>query len=65
VISSYFASRDSDEFRLWETWSVGDAKVKEIIVEAAASDAEAVLDLVVTQMTIQTRKSPDSASSAR
>ena len=65
VISSYFASRDSDEFRLWETWPVGDAKVKEIIVEAAASDAEAALDLVVTQMTIQTRKSPDSASSAR
>jgi hypothetical protein len=65
VISSYFADRGSDDFRLWETWAVGDAPVKEITIEAAASDAEAVLDLVVTRMTIQTRKSPDSVSSAR
>ncbi|MDA1049521.1 MAG: DUF1583 domain-containing protein [Planctomycetota bacterium] len=65
VISSYFANRDSDDFRLWEMWAVGDAQVKEIAVEAAASDADAVLDLVVTRMTIQTRKSPDSVSSAR
>jgi hypothetical protein len=54
VISSYFAERDSDDFRLWEMWPVGAAPVKEIAIEAAASDAEAVIDLVVTRMTLQT-----------
>jgi tetratricopeptide (TPR) repeat protein len=65
VISTYFTERDSDDFRLWDSWPVGDAPLKEITVQSAASDAIALLDLVVTRMTIQTRKSPDSVSLAR
>lgn len=65
VISTYFAQPDSDDFQLWETWPVGSAPVNEITVQLAASDAAAVLDVVATRMTIQTRKSTSSASVAR
>jgi hypothetical protein len=65
LISSYFAVGDSNEFQLWETWPVGDAPVKTIGVEAASSDAAAVIDLVVTRMTLQTRPPQDSVSEAR
>lgn len=54
IISTYYAAKGSDNFRLWEMWPVGDGPIREITVQTAASDAATVIDVVVNQLMIQT-----------
>jgi hypothetical protein len=57
LLSTYYAAKDSDDFQLTETWPVGDSPIREIDVMAAASDAVAKVDVVVSQLTVQVPKS--------
>ncbi len=56
TISAWFAEPNSNDFRLLETWPVGEAPIKEIIIQCAASHATARVDVVLKRLTIQTRK---------
>ena len=57
LIATYFAETGSDEFHLMEMYPVGHAPVEDIIVQCSGSDSATVIDVVVTQLTIQTRNS--------
>ncbi len=56
IVSACFAEKGSDKFRFEEMYSVGDAPLREFSVECSASDADAVIDVVVTKLTVQTRE---------
>ncbi len=54
VISTYYARAGSEDFQLMEFHPVGDGATKSLTVQCAASDSEAVIDVVLSRLTIQT-----------
>ena len=62
MITTYYAAKGSDEFQMAEMWPVGSAPIREITIQTAASDAAAVVAVVVNRLTIQTASPPRTAS---
>jgi hypothetical protein len=55
LIATYYAEKGSDDFRLQESWPIGDSPIQEVMVMAAASDANATVDVVVNRLAIEVR----------
>lgn len=62
VISTYYARAGSEDFQLMEFHPVGDGATKSLTVQCAASDSEAVIDVVLSRLTIQTTPTVETAA---
>jgi hypothetical protein len=54
MVHCLYAPKDSDEFRLLESYPTGPAAVREVRIQNFGSDAAGVIDVIVNKLTLTT-----------
>jgi hypothetical protein len=54
MVHCLYAPKDSDEFRLLESYPAGPAAIREVRIQNFGSDAAGVIDVIVNRLTLTT-----------
>jgi hypothetical protein len=64
MVHCLYAPKDSDEFRLLESFTHGPAAIREVRIQNFGSDAAGVIDVIVNKLTLSTAGPAEPLSSS-